>query len=73
MRSSSVTLIDNIFVNTPHNITACGNIISDISDHFSHFCTLKSARGKTETKNLKMRDFSNFSSDDLNDDISNVK
>ena len=27
VRSSSATLIDNIFVNTPDNITACGNII----------------------------------------------
>ena len=73
VRSSSATLIDNIFVNTPDNITACGNIISDISDHFSRFCILKSARHKTETKNLEMRDFSNFLSDGFNDDLSNVK
>ena len=72
VRSSSATLIDNIFVNTPDNIAVCGNIISDISDHFSQFCILKCTRDKTKTKNFKMRDFSNFSSDSFNDDLSNV-
>ena len=45
-RSSSATLIDNISDNTPDNITACGNTISDITDHFSQVCILKSARNK---------------------------
>ena len=45
---------------------------SERSDHFSQFCILKSAWDKTKTKNLKMRDFSNFSSDGFNDDLSNV-
>ena len=66
VRSSSATLIDNIFVNTPDIVAACGNIISDISDHFSQFCMLKSTRDKIKTKN-----FSNFSSDSFNDDLSN--
>ena len=61
--ASSATLKDNIFVNTLDNITACGNITSDISDHFSQLCILKSARNKTKAKNLKMRDCSNFSSE----------
>ena len=61
VQSSSATLIDNIFVNTPDNITACGNIISDISHHFSQICILKSVRDKIKTKNFQMRDFSNFS------------
>ena len=72
VRSSSTTLIDNIFVITPDNITACGNILFLICDHFSQFCILKSARDKTITKNLKVREFSNFSSDGFNDDLSNV-
>ena len=71
VRSSSATLIDKIFVNTPDIVAACGNIISDISDHFSQFCLLKSTRDKTKTRNFKMRDFSNFSSDSFNDDLSN--
>ena len=45
VRSSSATLIDNIFVNTPDNITACGNIISDISDHFPQFSYFKICAG----------------------------
>ena len=72
VRSSSATLIDNIFVNTPYKIAACGNIISDISDHFLQFCVLKSTRDKTKAKNFKMRDFSNFSSDSFHNDLSNV-
>ena len=72
VRSSCAAIIDNIFVNTPYKIAACGNIISDISDHFSQFCILKSAWDKTKAKNVKMRDFSNFSSDSFNDDLSKV-
>ena len=33
--STSATLIDNIFVNTPEKVLVSGNIISDISDQFS--------------------------------------
>ena len=36
VRSSSATLID------PDQVVTCGNIVSDISDHFSQFCILKS-------------------------------
>jgi len=32
---NSATLIDNILVNNTTNLLSCGNIISDISDHFS--------------------------------------
>ena len=40
VRSTSPTLIDNIFINNPDQVVASGNIISDISDHFSQFCIL---------------------------------
>ena len=53
VRSSSATLkIIFLLILEPDNITACGNIISDISDHFSQFCILKSAWDKTKTRNL---------------------
>lgn len=42
VRSTSATLIDNIFVNTPEKVLVSGNIISDGSDHFSQFCILAS-------------------------------
>ena len=45
---------------------ACGNIISDISDHFSQFCILKSIRDKIKMKKSKVRDFSRFSRDSFN-------
>ena len=72
VRSTSATLIDNIFINNPDKVVACGNLISDISDHFSQFCTLKSMMHKSRVKKSKIRDFSRFSSDRLNADLSNV-
>ena len=53
-------------------MVACGNLISDISDHFSQFCILKSMKDKIRVKKSKMRDFSRFSSDRLFADLSNV-
>ena len=72
VRSTSATLIDDIFINNPDKVMACGNLISDLSDHFSQFCILKSMKVKTRVKKSKMRDFSRFSSDRLNADLSNV-
>ena len=70
--STSATPIDNIFINNPDKVVACGNLISDISDHISQFCILKSMKGKIRVKRSKMRDFSRFSSDRLHADLSNV-
>ena len=53
-------------------MVACGNLISDICDHFSQFCILKSMKDKIRVKKSKMRDFSCFSSDRLHADLSNV-
>ena len=41
VRQNSVTLIDNIFVNNPEQVSVSGNIVSDISDHFLQFSVLK--------------------------------
>ena len=60
VRSSSATLIDNIFVNIPEQVLISGNILSDISDHFSQFCFLSSIVDQPK-ENRKVRDFSNFS------------
>ena len=70
VRPTSATLIDNIFINNPDKVIACGNLITDLSDHFSQFCILKSMKAKTRVK--KMLDFSRFSSDRLNADLCNV-
>ena len=60
---TSATLIDNIFVNIPNQVSISGNIISDISDHFSQFCILKSVAEQTHARIRKVRDYSQFSSD----------
>ena len=61
VRSSSATLIDNIFVNIPEEVLVSGNILSDISDHFSQFCILSSIVDQPK-ENRKVRNFSKFSS-----------
>ena len=35
VRNNSASLIDNIFVNNPDQVLISGNIITDVSDHFS--------------------------------------
>ena len=35
--NNSATIIDNIFTNNPEALKS-GNLVSDISDHFSQFC-----------------------------------
>ena len=39
---SSATLIDNIFINSLDKFVLSGNIVSDISDHYSQVCFLSS-------------------------------
>ena len=51
---------------------ASGNIISDISDHFSQFCILKSMRDEIKIKKLEVWDFSRFSRNNFDADLSNV-
>ena len=70
---TSATLIDNIFVNNSDKLLASGNIISDISDHFSQFCNTTSARDKKQQiKSVKMRDYSKFSADSFAKDLLEV-
>ena len=69
---SSATLIDNIFVNNPEQVSLSGNIISDISDHFSQFCLIKSTKASNISKKKKVRDFSNFSAESFRDDVCQV-
>ena len=72
VRSSSATLIDNIFINNPEQVMACGNIVSDISDHFSQFCILKTMKDRVKVNKSKVRDFSRFSADRFNAELSEV-
>ena len=47
-----------------YNITS-GNIISDVSDHYSQFCILHSVKEQTSKQKTKNRDFSNFPENDF--------
>ena len=61
VHNSSATLIDNILTNNIDvNITS-GNIVSDISDHFSQFCVTHTFFEKLKSKKRKRRDFSDLS------------
>ena len=72
VRSTSATLIDIIFINFPEQVLSSGNIISDISDHFSQFCVLKSAVERPNIGKGKVRDFSKFSSESFTADLCQV-
>ena len=70
---TSATLIDNIFVNKPEQLVASGDIISDISDHFSQFCITTSGKDKLQhVKNIQIGDYSRFSADRFNDKLSEI-
>ena len=60
VRSNSESLIENIFVNNPDLVLISGNIITDVSDHFSQFCILKSNRDKLVKKIIKNATSLNF-------------
>ena len=74
IRNNSATLIDNIFVNNPKQVQFSGNLITDLSDHFAQFCIMKSVREKpTNFQNTKVRDYSQFTADRFNYDLSQVE
>ena len=65
VHKNSASLTGNIFVNNPEYVAYSGNIISDVSDHFSQFCLITSAKEKTMNQKKKVRDFSKFSEENF--------
>ena len=65
--SNSATLIDNIFVNQIGSEITSGNIISDISDHFSQFCIIKSLKAKELPKK-----FSRDTDENIHSELSEI-
>ena len=65
----SATIIDNIFTNNWDRIIQNGNILTDGSDHFIQFVSVR--REKLDFKKITMykRDYSTFSEDSFRDDI----
>lgn len=77
VQNNTATLIDNIFVNTLQDDLVSGNIISDISDHYSQFCVFLSRKPVTSWKNARkrkprIRDYSNFSDANFMKDLSQL-
>ena len=70
--NNSATLIDNIFVNKLDDHILSGNIISDISDHFSQFCIFRSFQKTPNASNVTMRDFSKYSEKRFIQDVSKI-
>ena len=64
------SLIDNIFSNNIKDFIRAGNIVVNLSEHFSQFASIK--RDKIDVKKITMfgRDESNFSVDSYRDDVS---
>ena len=59
--------------NDPDKILASGNIVTDVSDHFSQVCVIKSSIDKFKGKNIRFSDYSKFSPARFNDDLSKVQ
>lgn len=72
VHGNSATLIDNIFTNCPEQQIISGNIISDISDHFTQFCMAISPSSKPSKFRKKIRSFSNFSEERFLKELANL-
>ena len=69
VQGESATVIDNILTNTYYQDTVCGNIISDLSDHFSQFASIPRCNVSRKDGGYTFRDYSNFSADNFRQDI----
>lgn len=63
--SDSATLIDNIFVNTRDSKIISGNIVSDISDHYSQFCFVHDVKVIAVNGKILRRELFSFSEHDF--------
>ena len=69
---NSFSLIDNIFTSKVNENIISGNIISDISDHFSQFCLTSSLVVKGTPDRPLARDFSKFSEKNFIHELSRI-
>ena len=66
--NNSATLIDNILTNAPDKVICSGNIVSDISDHYSQFCISMDSKEniqciKRKTRHISKTIIENFTND----------
>ena len=72
VNSNSATLIDNIFVNQIGREITSGNIISDVSDHYSQFCIIKSLKVKELSPKTMIRNFSRDTEENIHSELSEI-
>ena len=70
--NTSATLINNILTNKVNVKITSGNIISDISDHYSQFCFFHTSLRNSKFRGKSFRDFSGFFEDKCNFDLCKV-
>ena len=70
VNSNSATLIDNTFVNQIGREITSGNIISDISDHYSQLCIIKSFEVKELPPKPMYRKFSRATEENIHSELS---
>ena len=66
---NSATLTDNNFTNKVAENIISGNLISDVSDHFTQFCISQSPISKEKPARLLSQDFSNFTERNFINDL----
>ena len=66
----SATIIDNIFTNNITHSIFSGNIITDLSDHFSQFVSVHRPKMDYKSFTINKRDYSNFSETSFRNDVS---
>ena len=67
---NSSTIIDNIFTNNICNSIQSGNILADLSDHYSQFVIVNRDKLDVKTRLVYSRDYSKFSVASFRDDVS---
>ena len=70
---NSATLIDNILVNNVKGTGSSGNVVSDVSDHFTQFCIFHSCKNKISPPRQKIQDYSRFSKSIFHYELSQIE
>jgi len=66
----SATIVDNIFTNNLDKSLISGNILTDFSDHYSQFISIRNQTFDLKTIIIYKRDYSNFSEKSFRNDVS---
>ena len=72
IHKNSASLIENIFINNPDQVLNSGNLVTDVSDHFSQICILSSSKDKIQNHKIKKCDFSHLSPERFKNDLAEI-